>query len=121
MLTTNVTTAEDSNDDELTTLARLRAHEQQLGMRLEEARRAAQARVADTRQAAIRLKTEADAECASDLARLRQERAQQLDDALTAVRKETARLVAEVSRRGAANKEQALARLLAAVGGSGEP
>jgi hypothetical protein len=121
MLTTNVTTAEDSNEDELTTLARLRAHEQQLGVRLDEARCAVQARVADTREAAIRLRTEEEAECARDLARLRQERAQQLDDALTAVRKETTRRVAEVSRRGAANKERALARLLAAVGGGREP
>jgi hypothetical protein len=121
MLTTNVTTAEDSNDDELTTLARLRAHEQELGMRLDEARRATQARVADTRQAAIRLRTEADAEYAKDLARLRLERTQQLEDALAAVRSETARRVAKVSRHGAANRERALARLLAAVGGSGEP
>lgn len=108
-------------DDELATVARLRAHEEELSRRLEQARRAADARVFEAREVAARIEALADADCRQEIARLRDERARQLGAVLEGIRDETARHVAIVARRAAANGEAALERLLAVVTGSATP
>lgn len=108
-------------DDELATVARLRAHEQELSRRLAEARRAAEARVFDAREAAAHVETLAEADSRQEVARLRSERAHQLGAALDGVRDETAQQTALVTSRAAANRERVLARLLAVVTGGGAP
>lgn len=117
---TDAVTAEGPAD-ELSTLARLGAHEQELSRRLEEARRVAEARLAAAREEAARLKAHAEAECADELSQLRQERARELEAALTAIRDETAQQVEALARRAAANRERALARLVTAITSSGAP
>lgn len=118
---TDTVTAAGQADDELATLTKLRVHEQELTRRLEEARRAAAACLFGAREAAARLDTQAEADCREELARLRQERARHLETVLAAVRDETAQQVAMLAPRAAANRGRALARLLAAVTGSGTP
>ena len=116
---TDVVTTGNQADDELATLARLRADEQELNRRLEEARRAAEVRLSGAREAAARIEAQAEADCREELARLRQQRAQQLETVLAAVRKETAQRVAALAHRAAANQGRTLARFLAAITGSG--
>lgn len=108
-------------DDELATVARLSAHEQELSRRLEEARRAAETRVFEAREAASRVEALAEADARQEVARLRSERAHQLGAVLDGVRDETAQQIALVARRAAANRDRVLARLLAIVTGSGTP
>jgi len=108
-------------DDELATVARLRAYEQELSRRLDEARGAAEARVFAAREAAARVEALAEADCRHDVARLRDERARRLGALLETVRDETAQQVALAARRAVANREQVLNRLLAVVTGSGTP
>lgn len=108
-------------DDELDTLARLRAHEQELSRRLGEARRAAETRVFEAREAAARAEALAEADCRQELARLRSEQAHRLGAALEGVLDETAQRVAMLARHAAANRERVLARLLAVITGSGTP
>lgn len=121
MTVTGTVTAASPVDDELTTVARLRAHEQELSRRLAQARQAAEARVFDAREAAARVEALAEADSRQELARLRQERARQLEAVLAAAREETAQQVAALVRRAAAKRERVLTRLLAAVTGSGTP
>lgn len=116
-----VATAVPPADDELATVARLRAHEQELSRRLEEARRAAETRAFEAREAASRVEALAEADARQEVARLRSERAHQLGAVLDGIRDETAQQVAIVARRAAANRETVLARLLAIVTGSGTP
>lgn len=108
-------------DDELATVARLSAHEQELSRRLEDARRAAGTRVFEAREAASRVEALAEADARQEVARLRSERAHQLGAVLDGVRDETAEQIALVARRAAANRDRVLARLLAIVTGSGTP
>lgn len=108
-------------DDELATLAKLRAHEEELNNRLQEARRAAAARLFAVRETVAHLEAQAEADSREELAHLRQERARQLETELAAVRDEKARQIAALTRRAAANRGRALARLLAAVTGSETP
>ncbi|OFW48690.1 MAG: hypothetical protein A3G77_14400 [Acidobacteria bacterium RIFCSPLOWO2_12_FULL_68_19] len=103
------------------TLARLRAHEQELSRRLEEARRAAETRLFEAREAASRVEALAEADCRQELARLRNEQAQRLGAALDGVSEETTERLGGLARRAAANRDRVLARLLAAVTGSGTP
>jgi vacuolar-type H+-ATPase subunit H len=121
MAVTHAVTAAGQADDELATLVKLRAHEEELNRRLEEARRAAEARRFGAREAAAHLDAQAEADCREELARLRQERVRQLETVLAAVRDETTQHLAGLARRAAANRGRALARLLAAVTGSGTP
>ncbi len=104
-------------DDELATVARLRAHEQELSRRLDEARRAAAARVFDAREAAARAEALAEADCRQEITRLRHERASQLGAVLDGIRDETAQQMATVGHRAAVNQETVVARLLAVVTG----
>ena len=108
-------------DDELATVARLRAQEQELSRRLEEARRAAETRVFEAREAASRVDALAEADSRQEVARLRHERAGQLGAVLDGIRDETAQQTALVVRRATAGREKVLARLLAVVTGNGTP
>lgn len=108
-------------DDDLAVVARLKAHEEELSHRLREARRAAEARVFDAREAVARLEALAEANCRQEVARLRDERERQLGVALDAVREETARQIALVTERAAANRQRVLNRLLGVVTGGGPP
>ena len=119
MTPTGAADAVDPADDELATVARLRAHEEELSRRLEEARRTAEARVFDAREAAARAEALAEADCRQEVARLRDERERQLGAVLDGVRDETAQQIALAVARAAANREQVLARLLAVVAGQG--
>jgi hypothetical protein len=108
-------------DDELSTVTRLRAQEEELGRRLAEARRAAEARVFDAREAAARAETLAEADRRQEIARLRSQRERELGAVLDAVRNETAQQIAMAARRAAANREHVLSRLLAVVTGTATP
>jgi vacuolar-type H+-ATPase subunit H len=103
------------------TLARLRVHEQEFSRRLEEARRAAETRVFEAREAAARVEALAEADCRQELARLRIEQARRLGAELDGLREETTQQILRLGRRAAANRERVLARLLAVVTGSGTP
>ena len=105
-------------DDELATLAKLGADEQELRRRLEDARREAEARLIDAREAAARLKAQAEADCREELARLRQERTQRLETELATVREETTKQMAALLRCATANRRRTLDRLVADVTGS---
>lgn len=107
--------------DEQETLARLREDELALDRRLEEARQAAQARVAAAREEAARLRAQAEADLREELAHLRDERARELAAALAAVREETVQEVEALRRRAEANREAALAIVLGAVAGTATP
>lgn len=108
-------------DDELAAVARLRAHEEELGRRLAGARRAAEARVFDARQAAAQADALAEADRRQEIARLRSQRERELGAVLEAVRDETAQHIADAARRAAANREHVLRRLLAVVTGTATP
>jgi hypothetical protein len=108
-------------DDELATVARLRAHEEELGRRLSEARLAAEARVSGAREAAARAGMLAEADRRQEIARLRSQRERELGAVLEAVRDETAQQIAIAARRAATNREHVMTRLLAAVTGTPTP
>jgi vacuolar-type H+-ATPase subunit H len=118
---TRATTTRLPADDEQDTLVRLRTHEQELSRRLEEARRAAEARIFEAREAAARADTLAEADCREEVARLRIERAHQLGAALDGVRAEATQQTLTLARHAAANRERVLARLLTVVIGGGPP
>jgi vacuolar-type H+-ATPase subunit H len=108
-------------DDDLAVVSRLKAHEEELSRRLREARQVAEARVFDAREAAARLEALEEANRRQEIARLRDERERQLGVALDGVRDDTARQIAFVTERAAANRQRVLLRLLGVVIGSGTP
>jgi hypothetical protein len=107
--------------DEAASLARLADHERKLDRRLDEARREANALLADARRQAEAAKREAEATLAEELERLRRDHAQRLGRSLAAIRDQTAARCAEVRQRAARNRERVLDFLLACVAGKDAP
>jgi len=101
------------------TLERLAVDEAALEGRIATARREAAAIVEGTRQEAERIAAEARAEAERERARLRGAAAAELVHVLADERAATARAVADLPHRSAANRERAIERALEVVLGRG--
>jgi vacuolar-type H+-ATPase subunit H len=110
-----------SPDGEAEALVKLREHEHDLDCRLEDARREAEAILAEVRREAERLKERAKAELRGAVERLHQEQARQVEQALAAIQEENRRRGRALRHQAELNREQAVAWLVSRVTGSDLP
>lgn len=107
-----------SSPDEIEALVRLSEHELALDHQLDLARKEAQELLARVRQDVDRLRAEAKVKLREELDRLRRERARELEAAIGATQREIQSTIGALSGVARANRERALAFLVARVTGA---
>jgi vacuolar-type H+-ATPase subunit H len=105
-------------EDELEALAGLREHERELDQQLEDARQEAARLLAAAREAAEHLKQGSEAALLEEVQRLRQASSSELEQAVAAVRDDTARRGEALRRTAERNRARALTLVLSRVTGS---
>ncbi len=107
--------------EEALALAKLRAHEQELDIRLSEARVAAQEILARAAEKAAALIEQAERDLTTQLAHVREEKDREREAVVERTRHAVAERVQAIARAAAEHKEEILAKLLNLIAGGPGP